>query len=452
MSSYVSCYSHPAWPLDTDFRLRDALPSINHFDMDKPKKLGMDHQRYQVMPGIGVSTAPLASPVTTTYPGPPPPYSYALSTPSSVPGVSGHVSPSSSSRLTTVDGKEPPKFRQSLPSIHEALGSGKSVACPEATLPSQIPDSSHSIMAPPAPSGNRTYPEGPLGPSNPFSLPSASNTSLKAHTYTPQFNTTSAPAPDPKPASPVFSAINANESKSQPTQSFNDPRSPRLGPGPPLHFLSSLQKNICNGYGLHSADPVTAFPSYKSTSDFSARSTDPPSSMFPSGREPGYSEKSSKYEDVKRPLPRSAPNPGYGESVKRHLESFDVQMALNDITEASARSHEFSRIWSQHVHEVQRNGYLAESLPELHDVEDMMRQSNRVMEAFAKIRDIVIAQQNVLAEQRARAVKGEQFGDDFDSFHEDYNGGGGFAGNDAKKRRGVTILRRLGDFLLLTVA
>lgn len=56
-----------------------------------------------------------------------------------------------------------------------------------------------------------------------------------------------------------------------------------------------------------------------------------------------------------------------------------------------------------------------------------------------RIREAIVTQQNVLAEQRARTVKGEYYDDDYNSVHEDYKASAGFSGGDAKKRRGVSI-------------
>jgi hypothetical protein len=78
-------------------------------------------------------------------------------------------------------------------------------------------------------------------------------------------------------------------------------------------------------------------------------------------------------------------------------------------------------------------------LPELPEVDDALRQSSRVIENLARIKEAVIAQQNALAEQRARAVKGDYYEDDYNGLHDDYKGSGGFAGGDAKKRRGVSV-------------
>jgi hypothetical protein len=74
------------------------------------------------------------------------------------------------------------------------------------------------------------------------------------------------------------------------------------------------------------------------------------------------------------------------------------------------------------------------------EVDDALRQSNHVVRNLTSIREFVIAQQNALAEQRARAVKGDYYEDDYNGLHEDYKGSGGFAGGDAKKRRGVSVI------------
>ena len=74
------------------------------------------------------------------------------------------------------------------------------------------------------------------------------------------------------------------------------------------------------------------------------------------------------------------------------------------------------------------------------EVDDAIRQASRIIENLARIKDASIAQQNVLAEQRARAVKGNYYEDDYSGLQDDYKGSGGFAGGDAKKRRGVSLV------------
>jgi hypothetical protein len=71
----------------------------------------------------------------------------------------------------------------------------------------------------------------------------------------------------------------------------------------------------------------------------------------------------------------------------------------------------------------------------------MMRQSTLVTAAFARIREVIINQQHALAEQRAQsqAFKAENhFDEEGHGYQDDFKGSGGFAGADAKKRRGVS--------------
>ena len=77
---------------------------------------------------------------------------------------------------------------------------------------------------------------------------------------------------------------------------------------------------------------------------------------------------------------------------------------------------------------------MSDSLPSLQEVDDMMRHSHRVMDSLTHVRDVVVMQQTALSEQRARAARD----DDYRGLHDDFKAGG-FAGGDAKKRRGVSI-------------
>ena len=90
---------------------------------------------------------------------------------------------------------------------------------------------------------------------------------------------------------------------------------------------------------------------------------------------------------------------------------------------------------------MQRAG-ISSALPPMSECEDMIRLQNTVLTAFERIREVVIAQQHALAEQRSRdeASKARQgsFSDDSTSYLDKQEGAGGFAGADAKKRRGVS--------------
>lgn len=70
----------------------------------------------------------------------------------------------------------------------------------------------------------------------------------------------------------------------------------------------------------------------------------------------------------------------------------------------------------------------------------MMNYQKRVLDSMQRIKDVIIAQQLALAEQRNYEHSYKPPGeaeDDGASFHDKLDGSGGFAGAEAKKRRGV---------------
>lgn len=80
---------------------------------------------------------------------------------------------------------------------------------------------------------------------------------------------------------------------------------------------------------------------------------------------------------------------------------------------------------------------MPESLPSIPELDDLMRQSGRVVDALARIKEAVITQQHALAEEQARALKQEHYDDDLSSLSGDFKENGAFAPGDSKKRRGV---------------
>ena len=111
------------------------------------------------------------------------------------------------------------------------------------------------------------------------------------------------------------------------------------------------------------------------------------------------------------------------------------------IAEGSGRMLEFSRHYSAHAHQTQRSGPIPGSLPSLAECDEMIRQHHRVFDSFARIRD-VLTQQLALAEQRAheQGYKGtSEYDEEGAGYQDDFKAGGGFAGADAKKRRGVSV-------------
>ena len=61
---------------------------------------------------------------------------------------------------------------------------------------------------------------------------------------------------------------------------------------------------------------------------------------------------------------------------------------------------------------------------------------------MARIREVIVTQQHALEEQRNREEANKEssdYGDDGNGYSEKGEGAGGFAGSDAKKRRGVCV-------------
>lgn len=79
------------------------------------------------------------------------------------------------------------------------------------------------------------------------------------------------------------------------------------------------------------------------------------------------------------------------------------------------------------------------SLPKVTEVEELMQKQQRIQDSLARIRDVV--QQAALAEQaqdqRFKAPDGRE--QDEQNGYQDDSRGGGFAGSDPKKRRGVGL-------------
>ena len=74
-------------------------------------------------------------------------------------------------------------------------------------------------------------------------------------------------------------------------------------------------------------------------------------------------------------------------------------------------------------------------MPEL---DDLTRQSGRVIDALGRIREAVLARQHALAEEQARALKREHYDDELTNLPGAFKENGGFTAVDSKKRRGVS--------------
>ena len=113
------------------------------------------------------------------------------------------------------------------------------------------------------------------------------------------------------------------------------------------------------------------------------------------------------------------------------------------MADGCGRISEFSKVHRQRAHENQRIGMTPQSIPRLEDIDDMIKQGERVQISLQRMRDVVFNhQQASMAEpprgeahyRRANGYDHEMSG----NYGEDMKSSGGFAGGDNKTRkRGV---------------
>jgi len=134
---------------------------------------------------------------------------------------------------------------------------------------------------------------------------------------------------------------------------------------------------------------------------------------------------------------RPMPGQPHSDSVKRHLDVYDVETSLNEIAEMSTRTLDFSRHYAARAHQTQRSGPVMGSLPSLNEVEDILHMQRRNQDALIRIRTAVVNQEQALAEMAQRkAYKPEDEHMTGTMYQDEFKGAGGFAGADSKKRRG----------------
>ena len=267
------------------------------------------------MAGLNISTAPLSNP-TTIYTGPPPPYSYVSTVTTPAPVQSGYTSPPEPARPAAKDEKEPVGPRHSLPSISEALGQDKAMAFAPPVTTTQSTAPSHQPLLTPSSVVGHSFPEGPAGPSNPFSL--------RDHGY----------RNDTDPIGQSFSNLNATEPRPQHSQTFGVPRSPKFNPGAANAQMSGISVNVSNSHTSSTISPVSHTP-YRSPFEFSHQTSATQASPFKPATDPFHSAPTTQYDEQKRFNSKSGYGQSHGESVKRHLEVFDPQLAFQEVSFSS---------------------------------------------------------------------------------------------------------------------
>ena len=323
------------------------LPALG-LDLDKIKK---EAQEFELKHPTAVTASapapphahppPLASP-SSMYPGPPPPYSYPSSATSSAPGFQGYISPPDSRRLSDDDKDQQPS-RQSLPSIHEALGKDQALLYsgppPPSSVASQTP---HTATAPnPSTPIPRSHPETVLsGPPNPYASsqhPSPYPSEPPDRRLHQPLRTSSVSEEQP----PVSSRLPAHEVTTAPPQRTpNSPRAPtHQSPrtistsqppalfNPPSQPVQAVQapQPLTSQQSFHNGPPAYPFP--QTSANSTTYSHFPPSTPW---RSDGF--EIDRAEEVRKAASKqNHGNQPYGESVKRHLEIFDLETSLNEV-------------------------------------------------------------------------------------------------------------------------
>ncbi|KAF7197243.1 GATA zinc finger domain-containing protein 10 [Pseudocercospora fuligena] len=435
---------------------RPQLPAISYLaDSDKVKREDDVYQNRHAGTGTpqSLSASAGASP-TYHYPqAPPAPYGHAHGVPptNTWPSASAGVHTPPESRWTSENDKEGAKQRQSLPSISEALGIDRQTSLaadpPPPLQPTHLTQTQATAPSSPTPSARRSFPmEPPQGSQPPYSTTSSTFSQYSHYRSESQQPSYPPPSEASRPAPAAYPPV--TESK------------------PPLQLQTS-QPTTRPPPSTTFARPAEPSPAYEQPNSTSAGSMGPPSS-FPYGYTPyppryanptppsstasGPIYQPSVYSAPQATQPtwktadrsdeRSQAPANYGDSVKRHLDFYDLEAALNDIAANSGILCDFSRRYGDRMHQTQRSGATLKTLPGIVEVDDMINKSRVAHDALMKIRDVIIQQQAAYEQQAADQRQQHKTFDPHPpqpEHHEqqvDDSKTGGFGGVDTKKRRG----------------
>ena len=313
-----------------------SLPSLGYLDLDKIKR---DAHEYELKHANGITAAssqPRLTSPQSVYPGPPPPYSYPSSAVSSALGFNGYISPPDSRRLSN-DDKEQSQTRQSLPPIHEALPSLYS-SSPTSTVPTQTSHPATTLS--PTAIIPRSHPETILpGPPNPY----ASSQSHPSFPPEPpdkriQKNFNKSHQPDEQqPSAPRIATHDPipGSAHGTPTSPVTQGRSVLHAVIPPqassfsqtsqpLQPVQAPQPLTTQPYGHHYPPAYSYPPTSANTLAY------PQMQSAGSWRSDGF--EFDRAEEGRRTAAKQSPRVhSYGESVKRHLDIFDLETSLNEV-------------------------------------------------------------------------------------------------------------------------
>ncbi|KAJ5790116.1 transcriptional regulator family: GATA type zinc finger [Penicillium psychrosexuale] len=376
--------------LEAASRHRDPLPAMSF--------LGKDGSGYTSRHPSSATASPTLMSPNVMY-GQSLPYAYANAPP-------GYIS-SPEARRALEDEKEKRTSRQSLPSIHEALGNDP-LPYPAATS-APPPQSSHPT--PPPHLIGRPSAEGPAGPPNPFSNGPPTGSLMREPAYHQQLQDASRSS---------LASINTQDSRTS-LNSLSTGKSPTQSA---KTGITSVGSQNSSGYEYSAPTSAGSVASPNGYGHFPPNYSFQPQSGHSYPPAPGpYDNRAymgaPRVEEVKGGfVSRLAP---HNES-KRHLDVYDVETSLNELADLSTRTLDFSRHYASRAHQTQ--------------LEDMLHMQRRNQDALIRIRTAVVNQEQALAEQMAQRKAFKTEDDHMAMYQEDFKGTGGFAGADPKKRRG----------------
>lgn len=454
--------------------------------MEKIKNENSYNHNVPTTTSLTMSAPPLISP-SMMYSGPPPPYSYPSSAASSVigstasgPGAGrGNYISAPTTRSTSGDERDlPASQRQSLPSITEALTGEQQPISISSLLSTTAPPQKSSLVSksPTSPIARSYLDSLPRGPPDSFPhqtpvstyRPSEPSERTSRPMFSPNIATT--PGESRFPAINSFTAMNSLDT-------YQSKYPPRTAPSPSNYTrpgVSPIQSSRApppvQDSVPHSAPPASnasfgynaTYPapySYALSTPNLSSYRPPVSLQQPSWR--SINPEADRIEEIRKAVSKQSPPPrqSYGESVKRHLDIFDLESSLNDVSSpcypslqvseltiskianGSGRALEWTREYGTRAHQTQRSGPIPGSMPSLQECDEMIQEQEKTLQAMARIREVILKQHQALQEQkiynqRNYKTPASEADDDNDSYMDKLDGQGDFAGSDAKKRRG----------------
>lgn len=331
--------SHPLPNLAMMFRAdcssSNGLPSLSYLDLEKIKKETSQYpHKIPVTAALNMPAPPLASPSTCSCP--PPPYSYPSSTASSVVGANnGYISPSETRRAAEEEKDSAPPKLHSLPSIHEALGNDQHISI--SSLLSKSSTQGPQQAPQQSPTSPRTRPGStPVRP--PLSFPQ----SQQPPSYRPQESLEKSARPHYSPRLPSdshpprFPPPSTHSYVPSQSRTASSPMTPAYATAPVgqhRHASPVYDTTPRSAHPLSSQPPFS--PYHHDYSNYNL-----PSAVVPTYQAAPIAQSTwrpagsdlDRVDEARKAASRESPkNHTYGETVKRHLDIFDLETSLNEV-------------------------------------------------------------------------------------------------------------------------